>query len=36
MRRAKIAVPKNWAYEKSVTQMLSYERMNKFKSFLNH
>ena len=36
MRRAKIGVPKNWAYEKSVTKMLSYERMNKFKSFLNH
>ncbi len=36
MRRAKIGVPNNWAYEKSVTQMLPYQRMNKFKSFLNH
>ena len=36
MRRAKIGVPKNWEYEKSVTQMLQYQRMNKFKSFLNH
>ena len=36
IRRAKIHVPKNWAYEKSKTQMLPFQRMNKFKSFLNH
>ena len=36
MRRAKIHIPKNWEYEKSITQMLQYQRMNKFKSFLNH
>jgi len=36
MTMAKIGVPKNWEYEKSMTQMLQYHRMNIYKSFLNH
>ena len=36
IRMGKIAVPKDWKYETSVTQMLPYERMNLYPSRLNH
>jgi hypothetical protein len=36
MRMAKIGVPMDWKYEKSVTKLLPFERLNFYKSHLNH
>ena len=36
MRIANIGKPNNWKYEKSITQTFSHERMNVYRSLLNH